>query len=122
MKLHSALILGLLLAASAPAELFVEHFSYSNGSLGSAGIGSSVWTNGDSPNSAISVNSAAALSHPSLTGNRQWPRLYRRDLQKESRAVCRAKQRDCLLFLSIEHPVNRRNNQSLRVPAKRKGR
>lgn len=58
----------MLLGPSAPAELLIEHFSYNNGSLGSAGIGSSVWTDGDSASSAISVNSAAALTHPSLTG------------------------------------------------------
>ena len=58
----------IVLAQGVQAQLLVEHFSYSNGSLGSAGIGSSVWTDGDSANNAISVSSTAALTNSSLTG------------------------------------------------------
>jgi len=59
---------GFWLVQGAQAQLLVEHFTYNNGSLGSAGIGSSVWTDGDSANSAISVSNTAALTNSSLAG------------------------------------------------------
>jgi len=54
---------------SAHAQLLVEHFTYSNGNLGGAGIGDAVWTGGDSPNVSLTVNSTAALSGAGLAGS-----------------------------------------------------
>src|SRR5262245_40922399 len=58
----------MLLAASAPAQLFVDHFAYPNGNLGSAGIGDAVWSAGDSPNTSLVVSSNASLTYPGLFG------------------------------------------------------
>ena len=49
------------MTASAGAQLLEEHFNYANGSLGAAGVGNAVWTGGDSPASALTVNPSAAL-------------------------------------------------------------
>ena len=59
-------IASVLLSWSAQAQLLVEHFIYNNGILGSSGIGSGLWTGGDSPSAAIMVNSAAALTNSAL--------------------------------------------------------
>jgi hypothetical protein len=68
MKIYLSLILGVILGQGSQAQLLVEHFSYNNGSLGGAGVGSGVWSGGDSPSSAITVNSTAALTNSSLAG------------------------------------------------------
>ena len=62
------LTLSSLLLQSVSAELLVEHFGYSNGNLGAAGSGDTVWTGGDSPNVALTVNSSAALTNNGLSG------------------------------------------------------
>jgi pectate lyase len=56
----------LLSVPVAHGQLFVDHFSYPNGNLGADGIGNLTWDGGDSPNTPIRVNTAAALSHASL--------------------------------------------------------
>jgi len=52
----------MLILQGAQAQLFVDHFSYTNGNLAGS------WTGGDSASSAIAVNSAAALTNSSLAG------------------------------------------------------
>jgi len=61
-KLLPGILVTLLFTASAHAQLLEEHFSYANGNLGASGSGSAVWTGGDSPATALTVNSSAALS------------------------------------------------------------
>lgn len=68
MKTLIAVIVGIMLLQNARAQLLVEHFNYNNGSLGSAGIGDSVWTAGDSPSVALIVTNTAALTNASLAG------------------------------------------------------
>lgn len=67
-KTLTLLVVGTVLSCTAQAQLLTEHFAYNNGSLGSSGIGSSVWTGGDSPSTAIQVNSAADLPSPAVAG------------------------------------------------------
>src|SRR5262245_38518514 len=67
-KLLPGILLGLILTASAQAQLLEEHFSYANGNLGASGSGNVVWTGGDSPATALTVNLSAALSDPTLFG------------------------------------------------------
>ncbi|HVM59823.1 MAG TPA: immunoglobulin domain-containing protein [Verrucomicrobiae bacterium] len=72
MKLLARLLIqvvsGLLFLQVSQAQLLVEHFDYNNGSLGGAGVGSTVWTAGDSPSVALIVTNAAALTNASLSG------------------------------------------------------
>ena len=49
------------------SQLLVEHFDYPNGRLGDAGVGSALWTGGDSPSTAVMVTNVAALVYPGLT-------------------------------------------------------
>jgi pectate lyase len=57
-----------LFAVSAQALLLEDHFDYNNGSLGGSGVGSVIWTAGDSPSAAIIVTNTAALTNASLAG------------------------------------------------------
>src|SRR5213593_1169371 len=57
-----------LLVHGAQAQLLTEHFDYNNGSLGGSGVGSIVWSAGDSPSSAIIVTNTAALTNSTLAG------------------------------------------------------
>jgi pectate lyase len=59
----------LLVTLNASAQLFVDHFGYVNGTLGAAGVGDTLWTGGDSPNTPITVNSNAALIYGGLSGS-----------------------------------------------------
>jgi hypothetical protein len=68
MKIKLGLALVVMLTLSASAQLLVEHFDYANGSLGAGGSGDAVWTGGDSPAAALTVNASAALNHPGLFG------------------------------------------------------
>ncbi len=68
MNARLVFLLGLMLTQGGRAQLLVEHFDYNNGSLGGAGVGSSVWTGGDSPSSAIIVTNTAALTNSYLAG------------------------------------------------------
>jgi pectate disaccharide-lyase len=62
------LALSLVLFRIPAAPLLEEHFSYANGNLGASGIGSALWTGGDSASAAITVNSTATLTHSALSG------------------------------------------------------
>jgi hypothetical protein len=68
MKYQIGFALGAMLTLSAPAQLLVEHFDYPDGNLGAASSGAATWTGGDSPASALAVNTAATLSYPGLFG------------------------------------------------------
>src|ERR1041384_7223432 len=68
MKFRIVLLTAGLLVQSASGQLLTEHFNYNNGSLGGSGVGDAVWTGGDSPSTAISVNSAATLTNSQLAG------------------------------------------------------
>ena len=68
MKHVLGLIAVLIFAPGAHAQLLVEHFLYNDGSLGASGVGSAVWTAGDSPSTSIQVSSAAALTNSQLDG------------------------------------------------------
>jgi len=48
------------------SQLLVEHFDYPNGRLGEVGVGSALWTGGDSPSTALMVTNVAALAYPGL--------------------------------------------------------
>src|ERR1051326_5336264 len=67
-RLSFAASASLLLLTTAQAQLFVDHFSYGNGTLGSAGVGDSAWTGGDSPNAALTVSNTAPLTWAGLSG------------------------------------------------------
>ncbi|MEY4388050.1 MAG: hypothetical protein RLY20_3333 [Verrucomicrobiota bacterium] len=56
------------LTLAAHAQSLTEHFAYPNASLGAAGSGDAVWTGGDSPSTAITVSSNAALTYAGLFG------------------------------------------------------
>ena len=68
MKTSIAVVVGVLLWQNAQAQLLVEHFDYNNGTLGSSGVGSALWSGGDSPSVALTVTNVAALTNASLAG------------------------------------------------------
>ncbi|HTS16353.1 MAG TPA: immunoglobulin domain-containing protein [Verrucomicrobiae bacterium] len=68
MRTWIAVIVGMLMVRGAQGQLLVEHFNYNNGSLGSSGIGDTIWSAGDSPSVALIVTNAAALTNASLSG------------------------------------------------------
>ena len=71
MKTLFCFIAAAVLGSAAQAQLLTEHFDYNNGSLGSSGVGDTVWGGGDSPSTALIVTNAAALTNsPRCCGER----------------------------------------------------
>ncbi len=65
-RTNLVILLALFVSARTGAQLLEDHFVYTNGNLGAAGVGNAVWTGGDSPASALTVNSSAALTNAAL--------------------------------------------------------
>ncbi len=68
MKTLVCVVAAIVFGSSVQAQLLVDHFDYNNGSLGGSGVGSAIWSAGDSPSAAIIVTNTAALTNASLAG------------------------------------------------------